>query len=197
MSTWLPIDWIPGFEGRYEVSCQGEVRSLGRKVWVRPTDRKAGYWLPIAGGVMRPGLASNGYLTVCLSADALQVTHTVHSLVARAFLGPRPLGEEVRHGPLGRHDNRAESLCYGTPAQNQQEDRIRDGTRPVGERNPRALLKEVDVARIRSLPHRGEAAARTAGAHHGVSHHTIIDIWRGRSWRHLINKKDPVPLAAS
>ena len=50
----------------------------------------------------------------------------VHSLVAEAFIGPCPPGQEVRHGPGGSLDNRLVNLSYGTRAENIA-DQYRDG----------------------------------------------------------------------
>jgi hypothetical protein len=42
----------------------------------------------------------------------------VHQLVAEAFIGPRPAGQEVRHLNGDPSDNRVENLAYGTRSQN-------------------------------------------------------------------------------
>jgi len=51
----------------------------------------------------------------------------VHHLVAAAFIGPRPEGSEVCHGPGGFLDNRAVNLRYDTHHENIR-DKIADGT---------------------------------------------------------------------
>ena len=50
----------------------------------------------------------------------------VHALVAEAFLGPRPEGQQVRHVNTDSRDNRATNLAYGTHLDNAQ-DAVRHG----------------------------------------------------------------------
>jgi hypothetical protein len=71
------------------------------------------------------GAAGNqpGYPTVALGAGN---THTVHTLMALAFLGP-PEGRQVRHLNGDYHDNRLENLAYGTGGENMQ-DMVMHGT---------------------------------------------------------------------
>lgn len=95
-------EWRPvvGFEGFYEVSSEGRVRSFRRGA---------------NGRLLRPGISSNDYPTVALGRGN---SRTVHSLVAAAFIGPCPEGEEVRHHDNDRRNPRATNLRYGTRAQN-------------------------------------------------------------------------------
>lgn len=104
-------EWRPvvGFEGLYEVSSEGRVRSLDRNVRGRHGMRR------ISGVLLRPGIASNDYPTVAIGRGN---TRTVHSLVAAAFIGPCPIGQEVRHRDGNRRNPRADNLRYGTRGQN-------------------------------------------------------------------------------
>jgi hypothetical protein len=101
---------IPGYEGLYEVSDQGRVRSLDRD-W-GPDSR--GRRRPRRGKMLRPSTAS-GYPVVVLAGRS---TRSVHSLVAEAFLGPRPSGLVVRHLNGDYLDPRAENLAYSTRKEN-------------------------------------------------------------------------------
>lgn len=110
----VPEEWRPvvDFEGLYEVSDKGRVKSL---------PRAGGRQLPEY--VLKPYLSSKdphrAYLNVHLrNAEGRAVTRKVHRLVAEAFIGPLPPGQVVRHGLGGPSDNRLENLCYGTTAQN-------------------------------------------------------------------------------
>ena len=77
--VWLPVK---GYEGLYEVSDQGRVRSLDRVVPHRLKGKKT-----IPSKILKQGRASNGYWTVSLWQNNKGKTHCVHSLVANAFLG--------------------------------------------------------------------------------------------------------------
>lgn len=72
-------------------------------------------------GVLKPNLYKNNrYLTV-YAYTGRGGTYAVHSLVAAAFFGERPVGMVVRHGDGGAFDNSIANLCYGT-----QKDNIQD-----------------------------------------------------------------------
>lgn len=101
--------WVPvvGFEGLYEVSDAGNVRSLPR-----PGTR---------GCVLRGEVDRRGYRTVKLSKDGRKKHVAVHVLVITAFCGPRPGDSECRHLNGDRLDNRLVNLAWGTSAENSQD----------------------------------------------------------------------------
>lgn len=72
----------------------------------------------------------DGYLTITIWESGRPRTRYVHRLVAEAFIGPCPEGMQVRHLNGDHRDNRAENLCYGTPAENAA-DKVRHGTAQV------------------------------------------------------------------
>ncbi|SHJ58468.1 NUMOD4 motif-containing protein [Nocardiopsis flavescens] len=104
---------VVGFPG-YEVSSLGNVRSWSRY--------KRGELLKL-----RPG--TTGYPHVTLWRDGRCHRPKVHRLVALAFIGPRPDGQQVRHLDGDRLNNAADNLAYGTPSQNVR-DSVRHGTHP-------------------------------------------------------------------
>lgn len=108
---WKPV---PEFEGLYEVSSLGRVRSLARQV-KQMSRHGSEYTMMRKGKLLKPGRASNGYLTVTLGRGN---TRLVQHLVALAFLGPRPEGHLVCHNNGDRRDNRAENLRYDTHSAN-------------------------------------------------------------------------------
>lgn len=107
--VWLPV---PGYEGHYEVSNLGRVRSLDRRVAL-----KNGRYRAQRGRVLMAS-AGDPYRKVNLKVGGTQSVRSVHGLVAEAFSGPRPDGQEVRHLNGNPTDNRAANLAYGTHSQN-------------------------------------------------------------------------------
>lgn len=110
MTTQTTPRWrfVRGFERRYLIRDDG-------LVWSIKTMK------PLAANVAQ----SHGYLTVGLW-DGRRHNRTVHSLVAAAFLGPRPHGHEVRHLDDDKLRNHVSNLAYGTHRDNMQ-DAIRNG----------------------------------------------------------------------
>lgn len=167
---WLPVT---GYEDLYSVSCVGRVRSF----W-------AGRGLGKRGGLLRPAMGSTGHLTVALShPDKPKRSWPVHQLVAQAFLGPCPPGQEVRHGPGGKLDNRSENLCYGTRLENMH-DKRRDGTDLRGEQCGYAKLTAAIVAECKRRYAAGETQTVLA-REFGVDQATVCDAVNGRRWAHL------------
>lgn len=105
---------IPGYEGRYQASNLGRIRSLDQIV--RCGAGGKGIRL-IQGRVLRPaGQQSDPHLRVTLGKRAPGAL--VHVLVAQTFLGPRPDGCDVRHLDGDPLNNRADNLAYGTRTEN-------------------------------------------------------------------------------
>lgn len=122
--------WCPvvGFEGLYEISDLGHVRSLERVV-----TRSDGSTQRVPGRVLRPTTHRSGHLQVALYRDGKPITRYVHRLVLEAFGPPAPPGMETcRHWNDNPEDNRAENLIWGNDHQNRQ-DRKRNSRR----HNPR------------------------------------------------------------
>jgi NUMOD4 motif len=103
-----------GWEGLYEVSDEGRVRSLDRET---PYLARGKYpsVLHVKGRVLKPWLDHYGRPQVELCAGGRQMTRRVCVLVLEAFVGPCPAGKEclhwddipaqgaVRHGVTWRH----------------------------------------------------------------------------------------------
>lgn len=117
---WLPI---PGWEGEYEVSDMGRVRSVERIVPRRSVPQT------IHARILKTSTASHGYPRVNLCRDGTYIQRTVHSLVLEAFVGPKPPGMECLHYNGVRTDARLANLRWGTSKENTA-DMIRHGTAP-------------------------------------------------------------------
>jgi hypothetical protein len=135
---WKPV---PGFEGHYEVSNQGQVRSLSRV---------NAYGYRLKGRQMSLSYSGTGYLYVTLAlAGERSVVH-VAPLVMRVFVGPPPPGKEVCHNDGNRKNNVLTNLRYGTRKENMA-DRKLHGDQPFGEELPWTKLTARQVKKIREL----------------------------------------------
>jgi hypothetical protein len=104
-------EWRPvvGWTGLYEVSSLGLVWSIRTKRTLKSSTAFAGY--------PQVGLSLNGHGS----------SRRIHQLVAEAFLGPCPEGQEIRHLDGNPANNAVSNLAYGTRGDNEQ-DKLRHGT---------------------------------------------------------------------
>lgn len=118
---WLPV---PDWEGLYEVSDLGRVRSLDRYVRVHHDGRRL-----FPGRILKPQPASKyGHLKVGFTVERSKVRwFQIHQLVMRAFVGPCPEGMETRHLDSNPRNNALANLAYGTRKENAR-DRVENGT---------------------------------------------------------------------
>ena len=122
LEQWKPVR---GYEGIYEVSSHGRVRSVGRTITCSD-----GQVRHLKGKVLRTTLSKRGgYPEVSLYAQGKRERRYVHSLVAEAFFGTRPKGMEVCHNDGDPTNNHLDNLRYGTRSDNML-DRVRHGTNP-------------------------------------------------------------------
>lgn len=108
---------IHGYEGQYQASNMGRIRSLDHKV--RGTCHFTGedFYRVIRGRVLKPGRYDKcGHISVVLGHGAHG--SPVHQLVMKTFVGEPPEGMEVLHKNGDPTDNRLENLGYGTRTEN-------------------------------------------------------------------------------
>lgn len=167
---------IPGWEGMYQVSDLGRVRSLDRE------DRLGRFHHGQMLSICDDG---KGYRTIRFSRDGSKSMYRVHRLVMLAFVGPCPPGMEVAHADGTQDNNKLTNLRYATPWENSQDKHIH-GTIPDrrGGRNPGAILTSIQVRSIRRLVKQGKTQ-RVVAKQFGVHHNTINGIVRGRHWTHV------------
>lgn len=110
---WRPV---VGYEGLYEVSDHGNVRSLDREV--RKANRWGGVSVCTLIGKPLASKADRGYRQVTLSRDGVPWDVRVHTLVLTAFDGPRPVGCEALHGDGDGSNNVRRNLRWGTSSEN-------------------------------------------------------------------------------
>lgn len=172
-----PERWLPvvGYEGLYEVSNDGHVRSLQRSCL-----SKSGKTRTVPGKILK-GSAWGPYLCVTLFRESVRLRRNIQWLVAAAFIGPKPSPKlEVCHNDGEHHNNRDWNLRYDTRAGNFA-DKKRHGTSNAGAANLNAKLTEAQAREILV----GGGDPSTVAAEYGISPVTVYAIRRGQNWRHL------------
>ena len=109
---------IPHYEGLYQVSNLGQIRSIDR--FVR---RGIGTTKMLKGIILNPLFQRNGYMFVILSKNGKTKRMAIHRAVALAFIPNPDNKSEVNHINEDKRDNRVSNLewitihdnrCYGT-----------------------------------------------------------------------------------
>lgn len=151
---------VLGFEGAYEVSNTGRFRSLDR--WVDFSDGRRRFF---RGRDLKLKLNKDGYPLVLLSAGMERKKWCLaHIVVARAFLGSCPEGQETRHLDGAPANIKVDNLEYGTRSLNHA-DKMLHGTSLFGASHPAAHIPNVTVASIK----RDKGTITEIAARHGVS----------------------------
>lgn len=160
---WVEVEGFP----RYLVSSLGRVRG--------------------PNGVMAPSFAK-GYYTVGMYANGKRTHKTIHSLVAAAFIGPRPTPKhEVNHKDTCKTNNCVDNLEYMTSSENKRH-AIQAGVAGIGVLNGSAKLDEDKVREIRQryrYRDRQHSVGRLA-ATYGVTKPAIRSVIHRRTWRHVL-----------
>jgi len=172
---WRPV---VGFEGLYEASDAGCVKSVKRIV-----PRVDGRPLSVKERVLRPSRHKQGYLQVTMSKDGRRYCDYVHRIVARSFLGEPPDGHLVCHLDNNPAHNAVSNLIYGTQNLNMKHRDAHGNTRR-GDKHSRAKLTSSDIVDIRSLHAFGARKAALAECF-GVSRTHVGTILTGDVWAHI------------
>lgn len=120
---------VVGFEGSYEVSNLGRVRSLDRVAIYQRVDPRTGRTLTVErkhkGQLLQPGSTKSGHQLVVLRRGS--GGQYVHTLVLTAFVGPCPPCMECCHGDGDPTKNDLGNIRWDTRLANVH-DMIRHGT---------------------------------------------------------------------
>lgn len=161
--------WVPDYEGFYEVSSFGRVRSVDRV-------RSNGGWL--SGRLLKISESTPGVQRVNLSKDGVMRTHRVNRLVMMAFRGPDLSDWLCIHIDGDWTNNRLDNLMLGD-VDHIVDGKLSRGTTMRGAKNPAAKLDERAVGVIRASRKTDTVLAKRFG----VCQSVISDVRRGASWR--------------
>ncbi len=169
---------IEGYEGLYQVSNLGRVKSLGRSFI-----GKSGRQYLVVEKLRKVSYADNGYLVVGLYRNSRGKTFYVHRLVSSAFLLNSENKGTVNHINGQKDDNRAENLEWATQAENIKH-AIDNGLKDsIGERNGISKLTEQQVITIK-YGLTGLDQQKIAEMYN-VTQTTVSKIRTGRNWKHI------------
>lgn len=179
-----PERWLPvvGYEGRYEVSSSGRVRSVGRTV----SHSRPGCTSFRVRRKMSIHSTSKGRQRIALRGDGGKVAkYFVHRLVLCAFVRQPLPGEECDHIDFDPSNNRLENLRWIAHVENvRHSDAHGRRNTPRGEIHCRAKLTETTVREIRSRRAAGELQPALA-ERFGVTSSVISEVISRKAWKHV------------
>lgn len=169
---------IEGYEGYYQVSSFGRVRSVDRH-------DSRGYFRK--GRLMATKDANTGYKVISLSKNAISKHYQIHRLVAIAFIpNPNnfPIINHKDENPKNNYANNLEWCDYKYNANYGKMTHKFRSSLVLGEKHPRHKLTKHDVKEIRERYVRG---SRTLGCaalakEYGVYPTTINHIVNNKIW---------------
>lgn len=175
--VWKPVQ---GYEGIYEVSNLGRVRSLDRF-----TRNRWGTLRPVAGAMKVPQVKREGYCYLNLYSERKARPMYVHRLVALAFL-PNPDDlPQVNHKDGDKANNAVTNLEWCSKSDNCQH-AIDEGLyeQARGESSGSAKVTESDVIEMRRLWASG-MLQKDIAARFGIGRKAVTKIVNRQRWKHV------------
>ncbi|MCQ2009271.1 NUMOD4 domain-containing protein [Sporolactobacillus sp. STSJ-5] len=169
---------VAGYDGIYQVSDHGQVRSLDRKV----KNKNGIYNKPIKGKTLAQHQDRNGYMYCYFSVDGHGKNVKVHRIVCRAFHGEPFVGAVANHIDGNKGNNSANNLEWCSNQENTGH-AIKTGLwKNIGEAASSDVLTEKQVLEIRN--NHTDSYDELARMY-GISKASIADIKKFRSWKQL------------
>lgn len=167
---------VVGYEGIYEVSSLGMIRSLDRLSSERNIN--------IKGKILKLFLNSDGYLWIRPFGKGKKIGERVHRIVAQAFI-PNPENKCcVNHKNGIKTDNRVENLEWNTIKENIQHAFETNLISHKGSKNSKVKLTIKDINEIFDLK-KQKVTHKKIAEKFNVSHKNIEQIVYRTTWKHL------------
>lgn len=174
---------IKGYEGIYQVSTFGRVKSLARTIpvktrWNSYCDRK------LSEKILKPVDNGHGYLFVTLVIDGDVTQKYIHRLVAETFIqNPNDLSE-VNHKDGDKGNNNVDNLEWVTPSYNMKHSYDIGLHKPLTRPLNNCKLSSEMVNEIRLRNQNGESQAKLS-RELNIPPSTIQAVCSGTTWRWL------------
>ena len=172
---------VKGFEGLYQISNLGRVKSLDKLV-VQKTGQR--YW--VKGQILKPYQDGCGYLMVNLAHKGKKSMRKVHRMVAEKFCSNPDNKPCVNHIDSNNKNNRYDNLEWCTNLENIKHYWRSPLKISYGEGNANSKLKTEEVLEIRRTYIKGDSifGSKPLARKFGVSDMTIRNILNNKKWRH-------------
>lgn len=177
MELWKSIE---GYEGFYEVSSYGRVKSLKRSMIGKKLNKR------FNDKIISQALSKkNSYYHVLLHKLGTRKNMLVHRLVALAFIEKPFKDVEVNHKDGNKLNNNVNNLEWVTKSENNiHARRLNLVDQAIGERNGAAKTTTASVYSIRDMIAEGILPS-VAGKLFGINKRTVRDMCNGSTWTHI------------
>jgi len=175
-------DWkdIIGYEGLYQVSNMGNVKSLPRL-----TRALNGAIMPFKGKSLIPQIDKGGYCRVSLRKNSIAILHSVHRLVAMHFLQNPYNFDEVNHKNGIKTDNRATELEWCNRSYNKTHSyRVLGQKKMNGVNSGMAKVTPSDIANMK-IDYQTMKSYSKVGTKYNISGTQAWRILTKKAWQHL------------
>ncbi len=173
---------IVGYEGYYEISNKGNVKSL---------DRLNNRGFKSKGKILKLSFSNHqGYVRIDLVKNRKRMQYSVHRLVAKAFIS-NPLNlPEVNHLDLNKRNNSVENLEWSNRLDNVRHGIINGKPRNYnpqrGEEKENSILTEEKVKNIRLLYSSGDYCYNDICKMFEIKLTTAYKVINGITWKHIV-----------
>lgn len=136
---------IKGYEGFYQVSNTGKVKSLARIVFVKT--KKSEYFCNYKERILSCKISKNGYCHTTLCVENKQKSFLTHRLVAESFVSNPENKPEVNHKNGDKTNNNDWNLEWVTASENHIH-AYKKGLKRVSDNRKRELSKQMSMTLI-------------------------------------------------
>jgi hypothetical protein len=172
MEIWKTIE---GYEGSYEVSNLGNVKSL-----IRKTKSKNNSLRIVNERILTQSKSQNGYYRLCLKLNSTKGYFTIHRLVAVSFIPNHENKPQVNHINGIKTDNRVENLEWCTAKENIAHS-YENGLSAIGVKKKLSKLNDEIVLEIR----KSDLTQKKLAEKYNVSQPLISEVLLNKIWKHV------------
>lgn len=169
---------IPKYEGLYQISNFGKVKSLDRII---NSGIKYNSKVLRKGRILKSCTDKYGYLKVLLHKDGVKKNKNIHRLVASSWLNDFSESKQVNHKDGNKLNNYVGNLEMLTNDENIAHG-VRHNLFRFGENHPNTKLTKSDVLDIKNRYNLMKESSYSISLKYGVCRQTIMNIISGRTW---------------
>ncbi len=166
---------IKDYEGLYQISNMGRVRSL---------ERQTSHGHKLIERILTPVNDKDGYLGIRISKDGTAKGFKIHRLVANAFIPNLENKPTVNHIDGNKKNNAVCNLEWATHSENARH-AYNTGLQPLKSMKglQKLTIEQAEIIRTKYTPGSKKYGARALGRKYGVSSTTIRQVLKGKTYK--------------